>query len=94
MRTKIPKNVESEVLFLNRHMCCICHEKNKDVQFHHIDGDNSNHSTANLAVLCLDCHSLVTGNRGLGKKFSSLEVRRYKKQWENVLNKKVWSAGN
>ncbi len=82
MRLAIPKRTEAEILFLNRHTCCICHEKNKDVQVHHIDSNASNNSSTNLAVLCLDCHSRVTGLRGLGRRFSPFEVRRYKKEWE------------
>lgn len=87
MRSKLPKTIEAEILFLNRHTCCICREKNKDVQIHHIDGRNGNNTLSNLAILCLDCHSKVTGKRGLGKSFSKSELRRYKKNWENSVKK-------
>lgn len=80
MRKSIPKGIESEILFLNRHTCCVCHVKEKDVQIHHIDEDNSNNDVLNLAVLCLDCHSKVTGRRGLGKSYSVLELTRYKRE--------------
>lgn len=85
MRQKTPHKREAELLFLNRHSCCICHEKNKDVQVHHIDGDKSNNNLGNLAVLCLDCHSKVTGRRGLGRSYSALEVQKYKRQWESIV---------
>lgn len=88
MRKAIPKPREVEILFLNRHTCCICQDKGKDVQIHHIDGNNSNNDIVNLAVLCLDCHSRVTGTRGQGKSYSSLEVKRYKKEWEANIKKK------
>ena len=84
MRKPIPKSREAEVLFLNRHTCCICHGKGKDVQIHHIDGDNGNNDVSNLSVLCLDCHSRVTGRRGLGKSYSSVELKRYKIEWEAI----------
>ena len=87
MRKAIPKSREAEVLFLNRHTCCICHEKGKDVQIHHIDGDSGNNGVSNLSVVCLDCHSRVTGIRGLGKSYSSLELKRYKKEWEAIMKK-------
>jgi hypothetical protein len=87
MRKPIPKSREAEVLFLNRHTCCICHGKGKDVQIHHIDGDNSNNDASNLAIVCLDCHSRVTGTRGLGKYYYSLELKRYKKEWETIVKK-------
>jgi hypothetical protein len=88
MRKTISKHREAEILFLNRHTCCICQERGRDVQVHHIDGDNSNDDISNLAVLCLDCHSRVTGTRGLGRAFSPLEVKRYKTEWEAVSRKR------
>jgi len=33
-------------------------------------------------VVCLDCHSRITGIRGLGKSFKPGEVRRYKRSWD------------
>jgi uncharacterized protein YaaR (DUF327 family) len=85
MRKKLSEKTEAEILFYNRHICCICNEKNKDVQVHHIDEDNSNNELSNLAVLCLDCHSKVTGTRGLGRRYSSVELRRYKSEWESTV---------
>jgi hypothetical protein len=64
------------------HRCCICHEPRKHVQIHHIDGNPSNNEWENLAVLCVDCHSLVTGDQGFGKKYSEREVKLYKSNWE------------
>jgi len=81
-RVPIPPNVEDEVLFLADHTCCICTTRFKDVQIHHIDGDHSNNGLDNLAVVCLDCHSRLTGRRGLGRAYTCGEVRRYKRNWE------------
>lgn len=81
-RLKIPKAVEHEVLFRSAHTCCICHDRNKDVQIHHVDGNPNNNRIENLAVLCLDCHSRVSGPRGLGKAYSPEEARKYKSSWE------------
>lgn len=81
-RKKIPKNIEEEILFNSNHTCCICRGKRKDVVIHHIDGNNSNNEQENLAVVCLDCHSKITGRRGLGKAFKPGEVKRYKRAWE------------
>lgn len=87
-RLKIPRQIEASVLFENDHTCCICRERGKDVVTHHIDGDNRNYDPTNLAVLCLDCHSRVTGTRGLGRKYSPIEVRKYKRDWEFIVRKK------
>lgn len=84
-RRKIPTDVEDEVLFRENHTCAICRDRNKDVQIHHIDGDNMHSEPENLVVLCLDCHSKVTGSRGLGKSFKSGEVKRYKRSWERYV---------
>jgi hypothetical protein len=81
-RVPIPPNVEDEVLFLADHTCCICMTRFKDVQIHHIDGDPSINDLDNLAVVCLDCHSRVTGRPGLGRAYTWGEVRRYKRNWE------------
>lgn len=81
-RTPLPTSIADEVLFRFDHTCCICRVRNKDVQIHHIDSDSANDSFSNLAVVCLDCLSKVTGRRGLGRGFSPGEVRRYKVSWE------------
>ena len=84
-RPHLPSRIESELLFLNNHTCCVCRNSHKDVQVHHIDLDRSNNALENLAVLCLDCHSRATGSRGLGKAFSRAEMRRYKLAWERQI---------
>jgi len=81
-RRPIPLSIAAEVLFLSDHTCCICRTRRKDVQLHHIDGDKRHHNRLNLAVVCLDCHSLVTGSRGLGRSYVPAEVRLFKRSWE------------
>jgi hypothetical protein len=54
VRPRIPEEIEVTVLFDNDHTCCVCRQYHKDVQLHHIDGDNRNNDQSNLAVLCLD----------------------------------------
>lgn len=36
----------------------------------------------NLAVLCVECHSIVSGNQGFGKNYSKKEILLFKKNWE------------
>lgn len=81
-RVKIPQPIADELMYRNRHTCCLCHTPRKHVQIHHIDGDPSNFRFGNLAVLSLDCHSLVSSNEGLGRQYTPGEVVRYKEQWE------------
>ena len=89
-RPNISQALADELMYRNRHTCCICHTPRKHVQIHHIDNDSSNNTFGNLAVLSLDCHSVVTGDEGLGLKYTPGEVARYKAQWEqhcDVLNR-------
>jgi hypothetical protein len=81
-RKPIPTSVEGKILFLADHTCSICTTRYKDVQIHHIDEDPANNDLANLIVVCLDCHSRVTGRRGLGRAYARGEVRSYKRSWE------------
>jgi len=66
----------------NLHTCCMCHAGHLHVQLHHIDGNPENNQPENLAVLCLNCHSRVTSNEGLGKSYSPSEVYIQKERWE------------
>lgn len=81
-RSAIPLSTEQEVLFRAHHTCSICRVPGKDVQIHHIDSQPDNNIPGNLIVVCLDCHSRITGKRGLGKAYTPGEVRRYKNSWE------------
>jgi len=74
---------------MNKHCCCICERDGlfKEVLIHHIDGNNSNNKSENLAVLCLNHASMAdaglrTGKLGSGKKLTPAEVKEYKKRWE------------
>jgi hypothetical protein len=77
-----PESIAVEVLVDNQHTCCVCRKPNLHVQLHHIDEDSSNNGQANLAVVCCNCHSKVTGNEGLGRRFSRAEVTEFKRRWE------------
>lgn len=87
-RTKIPLATTADVLFRNDHTCCICQSPGRHVQLHHINGDPKDHSPDNLAVLCLDHHSRVSGDEGLGRRFTAEEVRRFKSSWEALVQSK------
>ncbi len=81
-RPAIPEPVALLVMVANRHACCFCRVDGKHVIFHHTDHNRANNDPANLAVLCHDCHSRVEGDEGLGRRFTTAELREYKKQWE------------
>ena len=58
-RTSIPKNLAAHVRWLSDDTCCICMEREKRIQIHHINEDPRDHSVENLAVLCLECHDEI-----------------------------------
>lgn len=69
-------------MLASRHTCCICHEPRHPVEKHHIDGDPSNNEWNNLAVVCRNCHGLVTAKGNLGAHYTPGEMLRYKLDWE------------
>ena len=91
MREKIPKSIEGKLLIKNRHCCCICRWRGigKEINIHHIDGNNSNNDISNLSVLCLEHASMADaglreGKLGSGKKLSPKEVKEFKAIWEKM----------
>jgi len=88
-RPQIPQKTVDDLMFASDHTCCICREKGKHVHVHHINGNTSDNNPSNLAVLCLDCHSKVTGDEGLGRRFTLGEIKKYKKTWEHLIRERL-----
>lgn len=80
-RTSIPKELAARVRWLSDDTCCICRERNKEIQLHHIDEDPSNHSVENLAVLCLECHDKTQKTGGVTRKPDSQFVTLCRDKW-------------
>ncbi len=81
-RVVITKEFAAEVLYLNDRTCCVCNERGKSIQIHHIDKDPSNNSLDNLSVLCLECHNDTQAKGGFGRRLDAEQVLVYKKGWE------------
>ncbi len=81
----IPADVAAKILFLSDRTCCVCRKKEKPVQIHHIDGDQTNHDFGNLAVLCLDCHTETQISGGFHRKLDADQVRLYCDDWLNLV---------
>ena len=81
LRTQIPSVIAIEVMFLHDRTCCICQEKDKRVQIHHIDENPSNHDVQNLAVLCLECHDKTQIRGGFARHLQAGEVKRFRDDW-------------
>ncbi len=80
-RIPISADQSAEVMFASDRTCCICNERGKTVQIHHIDDDPSNNGRENLAVLCLECHNDTQIKGGFGRKLNSDLVIKYRDKW-------------
>src|SRR5260370_38099949 len=63
-------------MFASDSTCCVCRERGKAVQVHHVDEDPSNNTFANLAVLCLECHNHTQVSGGFRRKRNAAWVMK------------------
>ena len=80
-KTRITTGRADAVLFEADKTCCICEDRSKPVQIHHIDGNPNNNVADNVVVLCLDHHHEATVGSGIGKGLSPGLIRKYRKVW-------------
>ena len=81
IRIPIPPDLAAETLFRSDRTCCVCRIANKQVQIHHINDDPSDNRSANLAVLCLECHAQTQMSGGFGRKLNAEVVTLYRDHW-------------
>ena len=81
IRTPIPSDLATEVLFASDNTCCVCRERGKTIQIHHIDENPSNNAFENLSILCLECHNDTQLKGGFGQKLSGSLVIKYRDEW-------------
>ncbi len=79
-RKPIPRPVVDGLLYQADHTCCICANRNVDVQIHHIEPSKKNESD-NLIPLCPNCHSMVERKGGHGRKYSAGELKKLRDSW-------------
>ena len=80
-RIPIPSETAALLLFRADRMCCICRERAKPAQIHHIDENPANNDPSNLAVLCLHCHEDTQIRGGFGRKLDAHQVIQYREDW-------------
>ena len=80
-RIPIPDDLKTKVLFAADRTCCICKERGKAIQIHHIDEKPNRNAFENLAVLCLDCHNETQIKGGFGRKLNASLVTKYRDEW-------------
>ena len=80
-RKPIPNDMTAEVLFQAGNTCCVCREREKVVQIHHIDENPSHNIFENLAVLCLECHNKTLIKGGFGRQLMPHVITKYRNEW-------------
>jgi hypothetical protein len=90
VRISIPHDTATEILYLSDRTCCVCNERGKVIQIHHIDENPSNNSLENLSVLCLECHNETMIKGGFGRKLEAQQIIKYSSAWiERVKNRRI-----
>lgn len=85
-RIQIPPALAAKALFLSDRTCCVCRDKSKGVQIHHIDGNSSNNVLENLAVLCQPCHEDTMLKGGFCRKLDAEQVILYRDDWLRIVD--------
>ncbi|MBL7814333.1 MAG: HNH endonuclease [Saprospiraceae bacterium] len=82
-KTRIPINIEiaTNVKYLSDMTCCVCNDKSKQIQIHHLDENPSNNHIDNLALLCFDCHDKTMIRGGFGRRYDKALITKYRDEW-------------
>jgi Protein of unknown function (DUF3298) len=80
-RIEIPQAIAAQVLFAADRTCCVCREKRRQVQIHHIDENPANNTIENLSVLCLECHHATQIRGGFDRKLDAAQIALYRDDW-------------
>ena len=91
-RKVVSKKIQADILCKCQRRCALCFGLNNDTnikegQIAHIDRDNTNSEEKNLVYLCLDHHNLYDSKFKQTKNFTPLEVKTYKKELENYIER-------
>ena len=84
-RPKIDEDLVAKILFEADRTCCVCRDRGKQVQIHHVDGNPANNEINNLIVLCLDCHSQAHSNIAFARNLTPKVLQKYRENWHNII---------
>ena len=77
----IPADIAAVVLFWSDRTCCVCRQRGRPVQVHHLDENGRNNTFANLAVLCVMCHGETHTFGGFARKLDAMQIRMFRDEW-------------
>lgn len=83
-------SLRKRLLQKNAYRCCVCKQSGIGFELHHIDGDNSNTSESNLALLCVSDHDNYHRPGKYTHKIHCKDLRpeillKYKTNWEDFV---------
>ena len=84
-RIPIPDDRAAEVMVASDRTCCVCRAANNKTQIHHIDGDPSNNTFENLAVICLFCHVDAHDKAPFVRNLTPDQIRLYNSSWRDIV---------
>lgn len=84
-RVAIPRDMAARIQFLSNRTCCVCRERGKPIQVHHIDDAPANNNPSNLTVLCFDCHNDTQMHGGFGRKLDADQVILFRDDWHRIV---------
>ena len=93
LRTPISPELAAEVLFRSDRTCCVCRDRNRKVEIHHVDEDPRNNDIGNLIVLCKDCHSDAHTTHAFARNLTAPLLRKYNESWRDIVRLRVAPGG-
>lgn len=84
-RVPIPDDLAAEVMFASDSTCCVCRMEKHKVQIHHMDGNPSNNTFENLAVICMHCHSDAHTTGAFTRNLTPELIRLYNSSWRDIV---------
>jgi hypothetical protein len=88
IRTTISSDLSAETLFASDRTCCVCRERGRPIQIHHIDENPANNVIKNLSVLCLECHNETQIKGGFSRKLNAPVVIKFRDEWLETVQKR------
>lgn len=85
----IPSEIAAAVLFRSDRTCCVCREKGRPVQVHHLDENPKNNRFDNLAVLCTLCHGETHSYGGFCRRLDAAQIALYRDEWVAKLGRLI-----
>lgn len=79
------RELSAQLLHASDLTCCVCRRAGQALQLHHLNGDRSDDSPDNFAVLCLNCHDRTQLRGGFGRHLSEYLVRIFRDEWVGIV---------